>query len=867
MYMFYSTFIREDKRRNTPMQVITRQIRKNLPLITLALILFGLGFGPFSSTRSVHAAASVYTPPASNRVDLDLNADWKFHLGDVTGAQNTSFDDSSWSSISVPHTWNNLDGEDGGSYTRDTGWYRKHYTVSSSYANRRLFLQFDGSNQVTDVYVNGIFLGEHQGGYATFRFDATAAMNIGGDNVIAVKVNNAYNADIAPLSADYTFFGGIYRTVHLVVVDPVHLRMLDYGSSGLYLKQSNVSSLSADLQVTVEIANDNSSAQTITLTTVIVDAGNNVVQTLTSQQTLAANTTYNFVQSTTISNPTLWNAKQNPYLYHVTAQLQVGSTITDVVTQPLGFRYFRLDANQGFILNGSYLDLHGVDMHQDRQDKGWAVSSSDLDEDFGLAMEIGATAIRMSHYEHDQHIYDLSDNNGMVIWAEIPVINNVTNSTAFTSNTEQQLKELIRQNYNHPSIMFWSIGNEIKLSPDPNPLLSDLNSLAHTEDPTRITTYAVCCVSDTDPTSLHTDTRGYNKYYGWYYGSYNDFDSWATNFHNSNPNLTFAISEYGAGASIYQHQDNPGQPTTTDYYHPEEYQALLHEAIWQSMAQKPYIWGKFVWNLFDFASDGRDEGDQAGRNDKGLVTYDRQTRKDAFYWYKANWSSSPFTYITDRRFTNRSLSTTTIKIYSNTSSVSVSLNGVSLGSKTSSNHIFTWPNVTLALGDNIIQATGTLNGNTYSDSVTWNYTPNERISSGARMPYTDTTGKVFDVDHFYSGGTVKSTSATIANTTDQPEYQTYRYGTFNYTIPLENGTYYLYLKFMDPFFSSSGSRVFSVTAQGQTILSNEDIYQEVGKNAALQKKFTVTVTNGQLNLNFTPSVNNAIVSAIALVKQ
>jgi beta-galactosidase len=385
----------------------------------------------FFVTPGQRLAPTSFTPPASHRVDTLLNtAPWKFHLGDVAGAQNPSFDDSSWTGIQLPHTWNNLDGQDGGSnYARGIGWYRAHYTVSSSYSGRRLYLQFDGADTITDVYVNGIHLGQHIGGYATFRFDATSALVIGGDNVIAVEVNNAYNADVAPLSADYTFFGGLYRSVHLVAVDTIHIRMTDYGSSGVFLNQTNVSASSANLQVTAETFNDGNAAQNVTLNSVIVDASNNVVQTLTSTQSLAAHGGYDFVQNTTIANPHLWDGRSNPYLYHVYVEVQTGSTVTDLVVQPLGFRFYHLDPNQGFFLNGHSLDLHGVNMHQDRQNEGWAISDAELDQDFSFVMEIGATAVRMAHYQHAQHIYDLADQNGIVIWAEIPLINSITNST------------------------------------------------------------------------------------------------------------------------------------------------------------------------------------------------------------------------------------------------------------------------------------------------------------------------------------------------------------------------------------------------------------------------------------------------------
>jgi beta-galactosidase len=664
------------------------------------------------------------TQPTLGRIDIDFNVGWKFRLGDVSGAESPSFDAADWISLDLPHTWNNQDGEKGGSYHRGVGWYRKHYTVSPDYSGRQFYLQFNGSNLVTDVYINGTLLGEHQGGYSTFRMDATPYIKIGQDNVIAVKVNNVHNADVPPLDADYTFFGGIYRGVHLIVTDKVHMQMLDYGSSGLFIQQSNVSATSADLRISSEVRNDDTTPQEVTLKLTILDARDQIVQTLTSQQTVNAHSDFTFVQTTTVMNPHLWNGKQDPYLYQVLAQVQRGSTVRDTVVQPLGLRFFHLDPNQGFFLNGVHLDLHGVNMQgQERPGVGWAITTKDLDEDFGFVQDIGATAIRLAHYDHDQHIYDLADNNGIIVWAEIPLINKITASTNFTHNVEQQLTELIRQNYNHPSVTFWSIGNEVPASPkDPNPLLSQLNTLAHAEDPTRLTTLAVCCVDDTDPIAMHTDTRGYNKYFGWYGGNTSDFDAWATNLHQKHPDLTFAVSEYGGGASIYQHQDNPAPPNPNGHFHPEEYQAILHEVAWQSMKNKPYIWGKFVWNMFDFATASRNEGDTAGRNDKGLVTYDRQTRKDAFYWYKANWSSSAFVYITDRRYTQRMLATTDIKIYSNTNAVDLTLNGVSLGSKTSTNHIFIWSAVHLAQGDNTIQATGTLNGNIYTDVAHWSLT-------------------------------------------------------------------------------------------------------------------------------------------------
>lgn len=743
--------------------------RLSASFVTLALCaIVGLGVW----VPSAHAAT--YTPPTSNRAELSLDTGWKFKQGNVSGAEQVGFNDSSWSTINLPHTWNNLDGQDGGyNYYRGAGWYRLHYSVPSTYAGRRFFLQFNGANLVTDAWVNSAYLGQHRGGYAAFRFDATAAIRVGADNMIAVKVNNAYNADIPPLSADFTFFGGLYRSVRLVTTDPLHLRMSDYGSSGVYLRQSNVSAGAATIQVRSKVSNDYTTAKNVTVNTVIVDAANTVVATLMTNRALAANTGDEIVQTTTLSNPHLWDGRRDPYLYRVYVEIKDGSTVADLIAQPLGIRSFAIDANQGFFLNGHYLDLRGVGRYQDRLNKGWAISTADHDEDMHLIQEIGATAIRLAHYQQDSYFYDLADRNGMILWTEIPLVNSITNSTAFTDNARQQLTELIRQNYNHPSIVFWGIANEVDWTDaanDPNPLLAQLADLIDAEDPDRISTIADATYPDTDPSTNHTETVGYNRYFGWYNDSYDDLDGWIDYLHRTNPTRKLALSEYGAGASIYQHAANPSRPDPSGAFHPEEYQNLLHEAHWKTLQARPFVWGTFVWSMFDFASDWRDEGDTAGRNDKGLVTYDRKTRKDAFYWYKANWSSQPVVYITSRRYTERTTATVDVKIYANTDSVELTVNGSSRGSKTSADHIFRWTGVPLNTGANTITARGSTGGATYSDSVTWTrrgssialpgvFQAEDYRSGGEGIGYHDTTGG-------NTGGVYRADDVDIQATTD-----------------------------------------------------------------------------------------------------
>lgn len=688
-------------------------------------VLASLAGIPHAGTAS---AAVTYTAP-DPRVWILLNNGWRFIRADVTGAQATGFNDSGWTSVNTPHTWNAVDGADGGNnYYRGVGWYRRHYTVPSELAGKRLYLQFAGVNQVADVWVNGTYLGQHQGGYSRFRFDATAALVPGGDNVIAVKVTNARDTNIAPVGADYTFQGGIYRNVSLWAVDDLHVRMTDYAGPGIYLRQSNVTAASATVTVTTKLWNDSSTTRSVVVRSVIADkSGAIVAETSSTAQTVPAATGAEIRQTVRIDNPRLWNGLADPYLHNASVEIHDvtagADKITDVVTERLGLRSIAVDANTGFHLNGSHLGLHGVNLHQERTGKGWAISDADHTQDFDLIQEIGANAIRMAHYQHDQKDYNLADERGMLLWAEIPLVDIVTDSAAFTTSTQNQLRELIRQNYNHPSIAFWGIGNE-QLDYNgtaTNKLLASLVSIVESEDPDRLSTYAVRGEDpDNAQAGLHTQTTGFNKYYGWYYGSKDgDLGAWADNLHTNSPSRRIAMSEYGVGASTTQHALNPPKPAPGGSWHPEEYQALFHEAAWKQLAARPYIWGTFVWAMFDFASDGRNEGDRPGVNDKGLVTRDRQIRKDAFYWYKANWADTPTLYITSRRWTQRTDATTELKVYSNADRVTATLNGASLGTLSSSDHIFRWTNVTLKPGQNTVVVTATINGSTYTDSVDW----------------------------------------------------------------------------------------------------------------------------------------------------
>jgi len=690
--------------------------------LALAAAIAGLTVADISPARFARSVVP-YTPPTV-RVRQSLDTGWRFHLGDVAAAQVPGFDDRGWSRVDTPHTWNAVDGADGGgNYYRGVGWYRQHCAVPATDRGKRLVLEFGAAEQVADVWVNGTHLGRHEGGYAAFRFDATALLHAGADNVVAVRVDNAYNPDIAPLSGDFTMQGGLYRDVTLWAVDPVGISLLDSAGPGVYLRQRGVSRAAATVDVTTRLSDATPRDRSVVVRVTVADAGGKTVVARTgAPATVPAQGGTDDRQTLTIDAPHLWDGVADPYLYQVTAEVHdaASGAIIDTVTQPLGLRTIGVDPNKGFFLNGRHVPLHGVALHQDHSSDGWAETEADRVQDFGLIRQLGANAVRMVHYQHDQADYTLADQQGLVVWAELPLVNNVTNSAAFTADAEQQLRELVTQDFNHPSIVFWSIGNEQAFDDAPtNALLSALALMVHRLDPDRLSTYANCCVSDISAVVNHTDVSAYNRYYGWYYATVDRFGPWADSLHYANPSRDIGISEYGAGANPAQHTADLAPPNPLGALHPEEYQAWYHERMWKQIVARPYLWGTFVWNMFDFASDLRGEGSTPGVNDKGLVTRDRQIKKDAFYWYAVNWSAAPLVYITSRRWTSRTDATTQLKVYSNASTVTASVDGQPIGSRKSGDHIFTWAAVTLRPGPNTVTVTASVDGVPLTDTVTW----------------------------------------------------------------------------------------------------------------------------------------------------
>jgi beta-galactosidase len=674
--------------------------------------------------------ALCFSAAASPRLTIPLEANWHFIFanGDNSWAE-TSQDDSVWEVVSLPHTWNNFDGEDGGGdYRRGTGWYRTHFTLPPDAAGRRVLVEFDAACKVADVFVNGKAVGTHTGAFARFRFDITDVVHLRGDNVLAVRVNNA-PSQIVPISGDFTQFGGLYRPARLLLTAPVHIATLDHASPGVYLTQRSVTAAEARVDARVKLANDSGENFTGAVRVRVEDADGNPVKTADAKTQLASGTNAEVTVPLTISKPHLWNGIADPYQYRATIELVSAGRVLDSVEQPLGLRSFEIKPDAGFFLNGQHLSLHGVCRHQDRPGKGWAISPADHAEDFQIIQEMGANAIRLAHYQHDQFFYNLCDAGGMVVWAEAGFVNEPPETTEARENAKEQLRELIRQNYNHPSIFSWSIGNETSgktnnaAARSAEALLKEMAAEVRQEDPTRLSVYASHHSAE-DLRNLLTDVIAFNKYYGWYGGTYSGLGEFLDKFHAAHPNLPAGISEYGAGASIYQHEENPPIRTreAKGSWHPEEWQTAFHEADWLQIKARPWLWGTFAWNMFDFSNDGRAEGGEFGRNDKGLVTYDRQTRKDAFYWYQANWTTNAMVHIVSKRFWERSQPRIEAKVYSNCEQVELKINGISLGKTHSADCRFIWPDVELQPGPNRVEAYACRGGKVVAaDWGNWTY--------------------------------------------------------------------------------------------------------------------------------------------------
>ena len=555
--------------------------------------------------------------------------------------------------VTLPHTWNAVDGQDGGNdYHRGLCWYVRELTAEET-AGERLFLEINGAAHTAEVWLNGKRLARHEGGYSTFRVELTE--ELGEKNTLAISVDNSESGRVYPQKADFTFYGGLYRDVNLIAVPAEHFELLRDGTPGI--------------KVTPDVDLERKRA---TVTVETWHNGESVDITLNGETKTVARTA-EFV----IENVHLWDGLDDPYLYSVTAKLPYG----DEVSTRFGCRVFGFDAEKGFFLNGRSYPLRGVSRHQDVKGKGNALRYADHAADMAIIRELGANTLRLAHYQHAQEFYDLCDENGLVVWAEIPYI--TMHMPDGRENTLSQMRELITQCYNHPCIAVWGLSNEITAASAVNEELLEnhraLNELCHRMDPTRPTTMADVFMLEIESPILEIpDINSYNLYFGWYLGELEQTDEFFDEYHAKYPERVIGFSEYGADANPAFHSSRPEKGDYT-----EEYQALYHEHMLKMIEARPYLWATHVWNLFDFAADGRDEGGKHGENQKGLVTFDRQLRKDAFYLYKAAWNKTePFVHLCGKRYVNRCEAETEIKVYSNQSEVRLYVDDVLIGEQT-----------------------------------------------------------------------------------------------------------------------------------------------------------------------------------------
>ena len=606
------------------------------------------------------------------RETVNLNRKWAFIMGSEDVPKATP---SPACYVNLPHTWNAIDGQDGGNdYTRGLCWYVKTLSREEIPQNKRLFLEINGANSSADLYVNGAHIAHHDGGYSTWRADITDAAGTSGDVLLVLGVDNSAKETVYPQMADFTFYGGLYRDVNLIAVPESHFDLTYYGGPGIAVTPVMEGD---DARVTTHVyLTDAQPSQTLHY--VLRDGeGREIAHAdLSAQQTQ---------WETVIPKAHRWDGRRDPYLYTAEVTLIDGDVGLDRVSARFGCRSFAIDPQKGFFLNGRSYPLHGVSRHQDRWGIGNALLPEHHREDMDLICEVGANTIRLAHYQHDQFFYDLCDERGMIVWAEIPYISRHMNRA--DENAVAQMKELITQNYNHPSIVVWGLSNEITMTmTDEADMLRvhrALNDLCHEMDKTRLTTLAAVSPCPINAMVVHIpDVVSYNHYFGWYGGDPSMNGPWFDRFHEAYPNTPIGMSEYGCEA-LNWHTSDPRQGDYT-----EEYQAHYHEELIRQLFTRPYIWATHVWNMFDFGADARAEGGENGQNHKGLVTFDRKYKKDAFYAYKAWLSDEPFVHLCGKRYVDRVEDVTRVTVYSNLPEVTLLVNGKVLETKAAPDHFF-----------------------------------------------------------------------------------------------------------------------------------------------------------------------------------
>lgn len=681
------------------------------------------------------ACLGLMTMQAEGRKVESFNSGWSFKKAPAEKelALNAPKWESGWSEVEIPHTWNAKDMQvQANNFYEGAAYYKKNYFFPADLKGKRVFLRFEGVGSCAEVFVNGMLATSHKGGYSAFACEISPLLKVGEENEIIVKADNKSRPDVIPVNHNlFGVYGGIYRPVWLIVTEPYNISVTDCASPGVYITQKNVSKKQADVKVKVKLDNGTLQPVPVTLQNTIYDQEGKQIATNSQSFELTAQGEQAYETSFTIKKPTLWQGRENPYLYKVVSRLIKDGQVIDEIVQPLGLRKYEIVAGKGFYLNGEKYPMYGVTRHQDWWGLGSALKNENHDFDLATIMDVGATTVRFAHYQQSDYLYSRCDSLGLIIWAEIPFVNRVTGQEA--ENCRNQLREMIRQSFNHPSIYVWGLHNEVYQPHQyTKELTQSLHDLAKTEDPDRYTVSVNGYGHMEHPVNLVADIQGMNRYFGWYEKKIQDIKPWVEGLEKEYPHQKLMLTEYGADANLNHQTEYLGDALNwTKEFYPETFATKTHEYQWSVIAAHPYIIASYLWNTFDFCAPMWVRGGVPARNMKGLVTFDRKIKKDSYFWYKANWSKEPVLFLTQRRNWDREKKETSITVYSNIGTPTVYLNGKELsGIREGYTRVhYIIDNVTLDMGKNIVKTVVVKDGKTYEDEIEWMYSGEKKRDS------------------------------------------------------------------------------------------------------------------------------------------
>ncbi|MCD7931645.1 MAG: beta-galactosidase [Tannerellaceae bacterium] len=633
--------------------------------------------------------------------------------------------EADWEEVEIPHTWNAKDMQTrANNFYEGVGYYRKTYFMPADWDTKRVFLRFEGVGAVAEVYVNGSLVTTHKGGYSAFACEIGTLLKAGEENEIIVKADSSSRPDVIPVNhVLFGVYGGMYRPVWLIATETTNICVTDHASAGVYITQKNVSKKKADVRVKVKLDNSTLQPAKLNLNNTLYNQAGKAIATDNRFFELSPQGVQSIESSFTIKNPTLWNGRKNPYLYKVVTRLYENGKLIDEVIQPLGLLNIEIKAGDGFYLNGEKYPMYGVCRYQDWWGLGSALKNEHHDFDLETIMDLGATTVRFAHYQQSEYLYSRCDSLGLIIWAEIPFVNRVSGQEA--ENAHSQLREMIRQGFNHPSIYVWGLHNEVYRPHEyTKELTKSLHDLAKTEDPDRYTVSVNGYGHMEHPVNLNADIQGMNRYFGWYEKTIQDMKPWIEKMETEYPDQIFMLTEYGADANIHHQTEYIGDALSwTKEFYPETFQTKTHEYHWSVIAEHPYIIASYLWNTFDFCAPLWTRGGVPARNMKGLMTFDRKVKKDSYFWYKANWSEDPVLYLTERRNKDREKEITKVTVYSNIGTPEVYLNGQKLTGirKGYTDVHYVFDKVKLQRGTNMLKAVIEKNGKIYEDKIEWQY--------------------------------------------------------------------------------------------------------------------------------------------------